>query len=131
MKARVSGQHRQRRARARSRRERLMRRIRHIARRLRGLWSGAPRRMRRWLGRFRRLPPVTRITVGVLAVVLTWSVINVVYQVIRKPTELFFPVGGTLDKSPAETWAAYSSIFHKHATRVITADLLAALAQVE
>lgn len=52
-------------------------------------------------------------------------------QLARKPTELFATVGGALDKSPAETWRSYESIFRAHATPIITPDLLAALAQVE
>lgn len=53
------------------------------------------------------------------------------YQVIRKPTELFFPVSGALAKAPPETWRTYGRLFTAHATAVITPDLLAALAQVE
>lgn len=49
----------------------------------------------------------------------------------RKPSELFFPVSGALYKTPYETWQKYGPIFRQHATRVITPDLLAALAQVE
>ena len=64
--------------------------------------------------------------VGVL-----WLVTNGLYQVLRKPTELFFPVSGTLYKTPAETWAAYGAIFREHSTANITPELLAALAQVE
>ena len=60
-----------------------------------------------------------------------WAVVNGVYQVMRKPTELFFPVSGTLNKTPAETWSEYQSIFRAHATRSISPELLAALAQVE
>lgn len=60
-----------------------------------------------------------------------WAVANGIYQVIRKPTELFFPVSGTLYKLPSETWEAYGSLFRRHATDAITADFLAALAQVE
>jgi hypothetical protein len=56
---------------------------------------------------------------------------NWIYQVARKPAELFFPVSGTLNKSPAETWAQYEGIFREHSTPVVTAELLAALAQVE
>ncbi len=41
---------------------------------------------------------------------------NFLYQVIRKPTELFFPVSGTLYKSPTETWDAYATIFRRHST---------------
>ena len=57
--------------------------------------------------------------------------VNGMYQVIRKPSELFFPVSGTLSKVPRETWRQYESIFTKHATPVISAELLAAIAQVE
>ena len=67
-----------------------------------------------------------------MALVLTlWLAINWGYQVIRKPSELFFPVSATLYKTPTETWRAYAPIFRKHATRVMTPELLAAIAQVE
>jgi hypothetical protein len=56
---------------------------------------------------------------------------NWVYQVVRKPTELFFPVSGALAKTPTETWRQYGPLFRGHSTAVITPDLLAALAQVE
>jgi hypothetical protein len=56
-----------------------------------------------------------------VAVVLTLSLaINWIYQVIRKPSELFFPVSGTLYKTPSETWQQYAPIFRKYATNVIT-----------
>jgi hypothetical protein len=57
--------------------------------------------------------------------------INWIYQVMRKPSELFFPVSGTLYKSPPETWREYGSAFQKYSTASITPELLAALAQVE
>ncbi len=60
-----------------------------------------------------------------------WLAVNGVYQVVRKPTELFFPVSGTLDKSPPETWREYRAIFRQHSTGAISAEFLAALAQVE
>ena len=50
---------------------------------------------------------------------------------VRKPSELLFPVTGTLSKTPAETWAEYAPMFRQYATRVMTPDLLAAMAQVE
>jgi hypothetical protein len=62
---------------------------------------------------------------------LVWLGTNWLYHVVRKPSELFFPVSGTLDKTPTETWRTYGPIFRQHATRTITADLLAALAQIE
>jgi hypothetical protein len=62
---------------------------------------------------------------------ILWAAANGIYQVLRKPTELFFPVSGTLYKTPSETWSAYAPLFRRHATDVISADFLAALAQVE
>ena len=53
------------------------------------------------------------------------------YQVVRKPTELFFPVSGGLSKTPTETWRQYESLFREHSTPVMTPELLAALAQIE
>jgi hypothetical protein len=63
--------------------------------------------------------------------VALWLGLNWTYQVARKPSELFFPVAGTLNKSPSETWRAYAPIFRRHATDAISAEFLAALAQVE
>ncbi len=60
-----------------------------------------------------------------------WLTLNWIYQVARKPSELFFPVSGTLNKSPRETWNSYAPLFEKYSTRSISAELLAALAQVE
>ena len=59
------------------------------------------------------------------------ALVNLVYHVIRKPTELFFFVGNSLDKEPAEMWRQYGPLFRKHSTATITPELLAALAQVE
>jgi hypothetical protein len=56
---------------------------------------------------------------------------NLVYQVIRKPTELFVFVGNALDKEPAETWRQYAPLFRTYSTGTITPELLAALVQVE
>ena len=62
---------------------------------------------------------------------ILWLAVNWIYQVVRKPTELFFPVSGTLNKTPAETWRQYAPLFQKYSTRLISPELLAALAQVE
>lgn len=95
---------------------------------------------RAWLRRLpgRRLlvallaaPLALRIVVGAVAVLALWSAVNWLYQVARKPTELFFPVSGVLAKAPHETWRQYSPLFRRHSTAVITPELLAALAQVE
>jgi len=66
-----------------------------------------------------------------VAVIAFWLVVNCTYQVLRKPSELFFPVSGTLYKTPAETWQEYAPLFRRHSTAVITPTLLAAIAQVE
>ena len=66
-----------------------------------------------------------------VAVVVGCVALNWVVQVMRKPTELFFPVSGVLNKTPAETWRSYAPIFRAHSTAVMTPELLAALAQVE
>jgi hypothetical protein len=76
-------------------------------------------------------PLSVRILVAAVAVLAVWSVVNWTYQVIRKPTELFFPVSGALAKTPPETWRQYGPLFREHSTAVMTPELLAALAQVE
>ena len=71
------------------------------------------------------------MTLGCAALITVWLAVNWMYQVVRKPSELFFPVSGTLYKTPTETWRTYESVFRRHATRTVTPELLAALAQVE
>ena len=63
--------------------------------------------------------------------VAVWAAVNWMVQVARKPSEVFFPVSGSLAKTPAQTWRQYGPLFAKHSTAVITPELLAALAQVE
>src|SRR5574338_276253 len=75
-------------------------------------------------------PPAIRLLAGVSLILATWLVVNWVYQTIRKPTELFFPVSGSLVKTPQETWQQYGSLFSRHSTAVITPEFLAALAQI-
>jgi hypothetical protein len=86
------------------------------------------RRIKRW---WRPAPPLAKVLMAMLVVLILWLGVNWIYQVVRKPSELFFPVSGTLYKSPAETWQKYAPIFKKFATNVMTPDLLAAIAQVE
>ena len=78
-----------------------------------------------------RAPAAVQVAVCVVAVVVLWAAANVIYQVARKPTELFFPVSGALNKTPAETWRQYGPVFREHSTPVMTPELLAAIAQVE
>jgi hypothetical protein len=69
--------------------------------------------------------------VGAVLLVAVLAAVNWIVQVARKPGEVFFPVSGSLAKTPAQTWRAYGSLFDKHSTAVIKPELLAALAQVE
>jgi hypothetical protein len=81
-----------------------------------------------WLG---RVPPslLTIALVTLLGVGL--AVTNVVYQVVRKPTELLSPLSDVMIKTPAATWKSYRQLFLRYSTATITPQLLAALAQVE
>ena len=90
------------------------------------------RRSERWARRkFAKAPRAVRIA-GIVAIVLAaLPVTNLIYHVIRKPTELFFFIGHKLDKEPAETWRQYGPLFRTYSTHSITPELLAALAQVE
>ena len=106
------------------------RRTRRRARRSVHLWR------RVWLARrvltaLVAAPLAIRVLVGAVVILSLWLAVNWIYQVVRKPTELFFPVSGVLAKTPSETWRQYEPLFRRHSTAVITPDLLAALAQVE
>jgi hypothetical protein len=82
-------------------------------------------------GKLARAPRAVRIA-GVGAMLLAaFSLTNLVYHVVHKPTELFFFVGHRLDKEPSETWRQYGPLFRTYSTSTITPELLAALAQVE
>jgi hypothetical protein len=72
-----------------------------------------------------------RFTVYAVGFLITALALNWVYQVVRKPAELFFPVSGVLFKTPTETWREYEPLFRAHSTKLMTPELLAAIAQVE
>ncbi len=76
-------------------------------------------------------PRALRLAVGIVAALALWAAANWTYQALRKPTELLFPVSDTLAKTPSQTWREYGPHFRKHATAVMTPELLAALAQIE
>jgi hypothetical protein len=76
-------------------------------------------------------PSAIRIVVIAATVLAVFSATNLVYQVVRKPTEMLFPVSGAMNKMPAETWQQYAPLFREYSTATITRELLAALAQVE
>jgi hypothetical protein len=79
----------------------------------------------------RRAPRALQIAIVLAAAALLALAVNGVYQMVRKPTELFFPVSGALYKTPAETWRDYAPLFRRYSTATIAPELLAALAQVE
>jgi hypothetical protein len=98
------------------------------------IWSRvvpAARTRRRLWHALRRAPLAVQILAGAMAFAAVGLSVNWVYQVYRKPAELFFPVSGSLYKQPAQTWRAYGALFRRHSTPVMTPSLLAALAQVE
>jgi hypothetical protein len=72
-----------------------------------------------------------QIVIGMVLLVTVWAALNWVVQVARKPSEVFFPVSGSLSKVPAQTWREYGPLFEAHSTTVITPELLASLAQME
>jgi hypothetical protein len=86
---------------------------------------------KRALRAFAGAPKGLQAAVVIVLLGLLWFVVNGLYQVIRKPSELFFPVSGTLNKTPSATWRQYGPLFRKFSTDIMTPDLLAALAQVE
>lgn len=97
---------------------------------LRKLFPSA-RSRRRWYRAFRGAPAGVQLLLVVVCAFVLWLGANWTYQVVRKPSELFFPVSGTLYKAPFETWRQYKSLFRKHSTATLTPEFLAALAQVE
>ena len=76
-------------------------------------------------------PPTVRTVVIVVTILMGWLGVNWTYHAFNKPSEVLFPLDHSLNKSPAETWKQYGSLFREHSTAVISPELLAALAQVE
>src|ERR1700752_448458 len=91
------------------------RRVRTIGRRR---WHA----VRRALAILLAAPLLIRLVVLGVVVVGLWWALNWASQVVRKPTELFFPVSGTLSKTPAQTWRSYGSLFREHSTVTMTPD---------
>jgi len=86
---------------------------------------------RQWYRAFARLPGSLQAILGAALLLALWLAVNGIYQVVRKPSELFFPISGVLHKTPQETWRTYAPLFRKHSTRMLTPEFLAALAQIE
>lgn len=93
-----------------------------------GRWR---RRLRRGWRRFAALPRSLRIGIVAASFLAVFAAANFVDHVVHKPTELFFPLDGTLAKTPADTWRDYADLFRRYSTKDISPELLAALAEVE
>jgi hypothetical protein len=93
-------------------------------------WPNSRVRRRGWR-LFKRAPRLVQLGTVLAVLALAALAINAIYQIVRKPSELFFPVSGTLYKTPAETWSQYATLFRRYSTALIGPELLAALAQVE
>jgi hypothetical protein len=96
------------------------------------------RRIARARGRLRRLrrrlaavPQAARLATVLATALVIFAAVNLAYQVVREPIDLFAPLSGTLEKTPAGTWRDYGPLFRRYATRTVPPALLAALAQVE
>jgi hypothetical protein len=86
----------------------------------------------RWVGaKLAATPPAVRIGAAIVTMLALFAAANLIYHVIRKPTEMFFPVSHALNKMPADTWRQYGPLFREYSTSTIPPELLAALAQVE
>jgi hypothetical protein len=97
-------------------------------------WRGNRRWRERVTWAARKLyaaPAAIRIVAIVATALLGVSLINLVYHVLCKPTEIFAFVSGAFNKAPAGTWRQYGRLFREYSTAVVSPELLAALAQVE
>ena len=106
-------------------------RIRRRRSRAARLW---PRRakLRRLARAFRGAPPALQLGIGVVALLVLWFAANALVQVVRKPTELFFPVSGVAPQDADRDLAVVRADLPRARDRAsITPEFLAALAQVE
>jgi hypothetical protein len=83
------------------------------------------------LGRFKAIPMAMRVVLVGIAFLAVFSVTNLAYQILHKPTEVFALIPGESNKAPVETWRQYAPLFREYSTTSISPELLAALAQVE
>ena len=83
------------------------------------------------LGKLNALPTAMRAVLICIAVLAVFSVTNLVYQILHKPTEVFALIPGESNKAPTETWRQYAPLFREYSTTSLSPELLAALAQVE
>src|SRR5215813_9514512 len=89
------------------------------------------KRAARALGRLRAIPTAIRVVLICIAIIAVCSVVNLVYQILHKPTEVFALIPSEANKAPTETWRQYAPLFREYSTTSISPELLAALAQIE
>ena len=89
------------------------------------------KRTARALSRLRAIPTAIRVVLLCIAIIAVFSVVNLVYQILHKPTEVFALIPSESSKAPTETWRQYALLFREYSTTSISPELLAALAQVE
>lgn len=86
----------------------------------------------RWVWRtLATLPRVVQVVLVLSVLAVGAAVVNTAHWVVRKPTVLLAPISGALAKTPAQTWDSYGDDFRRHSTAAVSAELLAALAQME
>src|SRR5215472_11355820 len=98
---------------------------------LTGSFESSFKRAQWALGKLKALPTAMRAVLICVAVLAVFSVTNLVYQILHKPTEVFALIPGESNKAPTETWKRYAPLFREYSTASISPELLAALAQVE
>src|SRR5215472_8446441 len=98
---------------------------------LTGSFESSFKRAQWALGKLKALPTAMRAVLICVAVLAVFSVTNLVYQILHKPTEVFALIPGESNKAPTETWKQYAPLFREYSTTSISPELLAALAQVE
>src|SRR5271165_5668425 len=74
-------------------------------------------RLRQWLKSalapwrlLKAMPSSLRAIVIAAAALGIFAATNIVYHVVKKPTELFFAMSGALNKMPPETWRQYAPL---------------------
>jgi hypothetical protein len=95
------------------------------------IYSGTQRYFRQKSRRFTRSRWKGAIVWYCVLAIGGFFALNWLYQVMRKPGELFAPISASLSKTPETTWQSYGSLFEKHSTNIISPEFLAALAQLE
>ena len=86
----------------------------------------------RWVGRkLGAAPRAIRMVAIAATIVAAFSATNLIYHVVRKPTEMFSPSPARSAKHRHETWRQYAPLFCEYSTTAVPPELLAALAQAE